>query len=56
MRPPKQSSWQCLRDKASSALECATGKLGADLPAFAPNYFVDGLFTRQAQDKLGGHF
>ena len=56
MRPPKQSSSQCLRDKASSALECATGKPGADLPAFAPNHFVGGLFARQAQDKLVGHF
>jgi hypothetical protein len=56
MRPPKQSSSQCLRDKASSALECATGKLGADLSAFAPNHFVGGLFARQAQDKLVRHF
>jgi hypothetical protein len=53
---PKQSSSQCLRDKASSALERATGKPGADLPAFAPNHFVGGLFARQAQDKLVGHF
>ena len=56
MRPPKQSSSQCLRDKASSALECATGKLGTNLSAFAPNHFVGGLFARQAQDKLVGHF
>jgi hypothetical protein len=44
------------RDQASSAWGCATDKLGADLPAFAPNHFVGGLFARQAQDKLVGHF
>jgi hypothetical protein len=36
--------------------KCATGNLGADLPAFAPNHFVGGLFARQAQNKLVGHF
>lgn len=34
----------------------APDKLGAGLPAFAPNHFVGGLFARQAQDKLVGHF
>ncbi len=42
MRPPKQPNSQCPRDKASSAWGCATGKLGTDLPAFAPNHFVGG--------------
>ena len=44
------------RDQASSAWGCATDKLGADLPAFAPNHFVGGLFALQAQEKLVGHF
>jgi hypothetical protein len=44
------------RHNASSASGRATNKLSAYLPAFAPNHFVCGLFAREAQDKLIGHF
>jgi hypothetical protein len=44
------------RDNALDASGRSTEKLCADLPAFAPNHFVRGLFAREAQDKFVGHF